>query len=74
MNFDLPDLSKEHSVVKAGRLMQHLYHQYETALEPCNQVLEAFPELKPDQVMCLWVGVNIAENPECREHIELVVP
>ncbi|EQM48276.1 hypothetical protein D051_0496 [Vibrio parahaemolyticus VPCR-2010] len=54
--------------------MQHLYHQHENAYEPCAKVLEAFPELKPDQVMCLWVGVNIAENAECRESIELIKP
>ncbi|HDV5593855.1 TPA: hypothetical protein RI785_002575 [Vibrio cholerae] len=74
MNFNLSDLDKDHAIVKAGRLMQYLYHQHENAYESCAKVLEAFPELKPDQVMCLWVGVNIAENAECRESIELIKP
>ncbi|GLQ73283.1 hypothetical protein [Vibrio penaeicida] len=73
MKFSLPDLNRSHDVVLAARLMQDLYSSHYSANEPCRLVLARFPELTPEQVMCLWVGVNMAEcSIQEREGINLV--
>lgn len=73
MKFSMADLDKQHSVVLAARLMHDLYQQHENMFEPCSQVLEAFPELSPEQVMCIWVGINISEcDLDTYESINLV--
>ncbi|MFA0001663.1 hypothetical protein AB4428_25510 [Vibrio lentus] len=61
MKFSLPDLNRNHDVVLAARLMHYLHGSHDSAYEPCRLVLARFPELTPEQVMCLWVGVNMAE-------------
>lgn len=73
MQFGIPDLNVEHPVVKAGRLMQDVYHKYDGMAEPCQIVHKQFPQLSPEQIMCLWVGVNMAEcSLEDLDKIELV--
>ncbi len=73
MRFSMPDLNKSHSVVLASRLMHDLYHAHEGMYEPCKMVLNTFPELSSEQVMCLWVAINVSEiTTEEREKIALV--
>ncbi|WP_193167541.1 hypothetical protein [Vibrio navarrensis] len=72
MEFELRDLSRTHTVVLAARLMQYLFPQYDGMYWPCRIVLERFPELTKQQVMCLWVGINIEScSLEELESIEL---
>jgi hypothetical protein len=73
MRFSLPDLNKNHTVILAAKLMHHLYQSHDAAYQPCRIVLARFPELTPEQVMCLWVAINMAEcSLEYYESINLV--
>ncbi|NOI14810.1 hypothetical protein [Vibrio hepatarius] len=62
MKIEVKDLNKSHPLVLAAHLMSVAYHQYETMIPACEMVLEQFPQLTPEQVICLWVGVNCANN------------
>ncbi|HGS4926189.1 TPA: hypothetical protein ACMDRV_002492 [Vibrio parahaemolyticus] len=55
-------LNKNHPVVLAARLMSEAYHRHETMIPACSLVKERFPELEPEQIMCLWIGVNAANQ------------
>ncbi|MFA0001666.1 hypothetical protein AB4428_25530 [Vibrio lentus] len=59
MEFELMDLNKKHTVVLAARLMQDIFPEYDGMYWPCRIVLDRFPELTKQQVMCIWVGINI---------------
>lgn len=62
MKIQIKDLSKNHPVVLAASLMAEMYHQYETMVPACEAVIEEFPHLTPEQVICLWLGVNAEER------------
>lgn len=73
MKFLLTDISKSHPVVLAARLMHVLHSEHEGMYEPCRLVLVRFPMLTPEQVMCLWIAVNMSEcSLEDYESINLV--
>jgi len=73
MNFTIPDLHNEHPALLAGRLMLEQWNENEMMHGACKHVLKRFPELTPEQVMCLWIGVNMAQcSIEDLEKIELV--
>ncbi|EOB9552172.1 hypothetical protein ACIX9V_000032 [Vibrio vulnificus] len=58
MKIEIRDLHKNHPVVLAARVMAEAHHNHETMAPACSMVSDLFPELTPDQVMCLWLGVN----------------
>jgi hypothetical protein len=73
MKFGIPELNVSHPAVLAGRLMLDAYHKSSGMSEPCRIVHEHFPELSAEQIMCLWIGVNMAECPiETLEKVKLV--
>ncbi|HHY0483409.1 TPA: hypothetical protein ACVU4X_000003 [Vibrio parahaemolyticus] len=72
MEFQMLELTKEHPVVLAGRLMQDIFKEYDGMYWPCRIVLERFPELTKQQVMCIWIGINMEScSIEELEAIEL---
>ncbi|MBE4621015.1 hypothetical protein [Vibrio navarrensis] len=62
MKIKVKDLSKEHPAVLAARLMADEYDRNETLVPACEAVLKKFPDLTPEQVICLWLGVNAEER------------
>ncbi len=73
MKFSISDLSKTHPVVLAAKLMHDLHSKADGMYEPCREVLGKFPELTPEQVMCLWIGINMSEcDLETYNSIELL--
>ncbi|EMH3444496.1 hypothetical protein [Vibrio harveyi] len=73
MKFSLMDLDKCHPVILAAKMMHDLYFENDGMYEPCLVVKEKFPELTPEQVMCLWVGINMSNcSDEQREKVALM--
>lgn len=67
MKIRIKDLHKEHTAVRAARLMAKVYPEHETMIPACEIVYEEFPKLTPEQVMCLWLGVNAEAQKDALE-------
>lgn len=63
MDIKVSGLSKDHDAVQAAKLMAEAHSENEGISEPLSIVHEQFPALTVDQLICLWIGINMARNP-----------
>ncbi|BDR12900.1 hypothetical protein [Vibrio sp. STUT-A11] len=73
MEIKIKELSKTHRAVIAAHYMREQYFIHETMLPACEAVLEKFPELTADQVICMWLATN-ASNCSMAECEEIELP
>lgn len=73
MEIKIAELSKTHRAVVAAHYMREQYFTHETMLPACEAVMEQFPELTPDQVMCMWLATN-ASNCSLAECNDIELP
>jgi len=56
------DLSKEHPAVRASHMMVEAHGRHETLLPAVEEVQEEFPELEPEQLVLIWIGINAKDR------------
>lgn len=59
---EVKDLSKDHPVVKAAYRMVEAHQWNETLLPAIEQLSDEFPEIEPEILIALWLGINAKER------------
>ena len=62
----LTDLHREHPVVEAAHMMVEAHRLHETMVAALDDVQAEFPELEPEQIILLWIGVNAKDREDVR--------
>ena len=62
MSLKVADLYREHPVIQAAHMMVGAHQRYETMIPALEDVREEFPELEPEQIILLWIGVNAKDR------------
>ena len=62
MTLKVRDLSKDHTLVLAGKRMVSAHSHFDTAGTALQQVAKEFPEIDPEHLIALWVGINCKDR------------
>ena len=68
MDLKIKDLHKNHPVVLAAHAMVKAHESNDMMWGALEEVRGHFPEVKPEHLMVLWIGIN-AKNLEINESI-----
>lgn len=58
MQIKVQDLHKQHALVQASHAMVKAYSRHETMVPALEEVGQKHPDLLPEQLISLWVGIN----------------
>lgn len=58
MTIKISDLNEEHPLVCAGRRMVSAHRHFYTAGTAVKEVSKEFPDVEPELLIALWVGIN----------------
>ena len=62
MPIRLDELSKEHEMVRAAYAMVAAHSDYETALPALEDIQAQFPNIEPEHLVILWIGINAKDR------------
>ena len=65
MTLKVKDLHKDHALVRAAHKMVSEHEMNDTMVPALEAVHAEFPEVEPEYLIALWVGIN-AKNLEGR--------
>ena len=60
----IADLSRDHQLVQAGYAMEKAHDEHETMHPALMAVHEKFPDLQPNIIIALWIGVNAVRTAQ----------